>query len=478
MQINILGQSLEHWASDVNIQKCINMYPELVGEESRSPIVLSPTPGLSSMVEVSGAGQVRELMTFGDSIYALIDDTVYKLTVDTTTRTATANSIGSVSNTSGPAGWARNLTQIFLLDSTDKAYIITPATDTLAEVTDPDFLGANSVVFLDSFFIYSVPNTGSMYATDVEDGFTISALDTASAESNQDNIVALLEDKQELWVLGERTVEIWYNAANPTGFPLSRRQGAHIDQGCSATASAIKINNGLMWLDDRRYVVMTDGYDIQVVSTPQLNREFSSYDSVSTAKAYAHEENGHLFYVLTFPSEQKTWVYDLNTGMWHERAYFNSSLSAFEHHLAFNLVKYQGLNICGARNSGNIYVMAPDLYDDNGDYIRRVRTTAPLNSEFKFLAINDLEVRLETGQATSTGAGSDPQISLRYSNDGGHTWSNSMARSMGKIGEYNKPIRWNRLGTAREWIAELSIVEPIKFTIIDASVNVEVDRNG
>lgn len=470
MKLSIAGQAYEHPSRDINFQRCVNWFPTTSGETGQGPKpVLLPTPGLYQLVDTSG-NQVRALMPYNNTIYAIVDATLYEITVNQNAKTATATSRGTINTTSGAISWASNPTQLMIVDGTD-GYIYTPANTTLTEISDADFAGATMVVFMDSYFIINNPSSAILQASAVNDGTSWNALDVTTAEGKNDNLVGLAVDKRELWAFGRTTVEVYWDAANATAFPFSRREGAYIDQGCAAAESILNIDNSIMWLDDRGFVVRAEGYTPVIISTEAINHAIESYPTISDAYAYQHKEGGHLFYVLNFPSSGKTWAYDVFTKLWHERAYLSQDAS-LEHHLARNCVRVDGWNIVGARNSGKIYLMDRDYYDDAGQSIRRIRTTAPETMELSQIGIDSLELQLDAGQGLVTGQGSDPQIMMRYSHDGGYTWSSELWRSTGKIGEYDKRVRWNRLGSGREWIFEFAITDPIKCSLIDAYVNI------
>lgn len=65
-----------------------------------------------------------------------------------------------------------------------------------------------------------------------------------------------------------------------------------------------------------------------------------------------------------------------------------------------------------------------------------------------------------------------PLMMLRVSRDGGHTFGNEVARDFGQDGEYKKRVIWNRLGSGRDLVAELSVTDPVPVRIIDAYLEV------
>ena len=476
MKIVLPGQSYEHSSRDANYQRCINLFPSPTGDEN-IPFTLLHTSGLKELVDLSG-DSVRAIMPFDDSLYVIVDDTVYKVTVAVDKESATSSSVGTLSSSTGRISWDRNPTQIMIADGSVNGYVLTPSTDTLASISDGDFTGAVTVNFIDSYFIYNTPDAATMFSTAQNDGSSVDALDVATAESSPDKLKALITHRGEFWALGEKTTEVWYNAANATGFPFSPRDGAIIDQGTSASHSVIRANNTLMWLDDRRFVVQAEGYGIKIVSTNAVSSKFQTYDTVSDAFAFAFKDRGHFFYQLTFPTEKKTWVYDLTTEKWHEKSYRDPETDQDTRHLANCFGVYRDLNLVGAFNSGKVYKMSSDYLDDAGDPIIKTKTTSHFTQELKQLSFNSLELHAEAGKGKVTGEGSDPQIMLRYSNDGGYTWSNSLPRSLGKLGEYGKRVRWNRLGSGREWLFEFTNADPIPLGLLELYAEVDGDGNA
>ena len=75
-----------------------------------------------------------------------------------------------------------------------------------------------------------------------------------------------------------------------------------------------------------------------------------------------------------------------------------------------------------------------------------------------------------TGVGLTTGQGSDPQVMLRWSDDGGDTWSNEHWRSLGKTGAKKTRVHWNRLGQFGDKgrIFELTKSDPVEFSLLGA----------
>lgn len=208
----------------------------------------------------------------------------------------------------------------------------------------------------------------------------------------------------------------------------------------------------------------------QRISTHVIEQKISSYAAPENATAFGYEWNGHFFYVLNFT--EATWVYDLSTGVWHERAYTNSG--TLERHRAEAHAYDSGndSHVVGDYESGEIYKFDDSTYDDDGDVITRLRTCPHISSTLEQIVCDKLQLDMETGVGLVSGQGSDPQVMLDWSDDGGHTWSDeawtSAGGQAGGIGEYSTRVIWRRLGRFRDRIFRFKITDPVKVVLIDA----------
>lgn len=485
MQFPLVGPAYEHPSIDVNNQRCLNMFLFSSGPEGRGNGALLPTSGLELLTDISGL-ETRALNTFFDVTYSVVDNKVYKVEINELTEVATVTEIGTIGTSTGTVYAAANPTQIIWVDGSSEGYIYTPGTDTFEAITPtaPDFPGGGQVVFIDGYFVVNKPDSGQFFFSALNDGLSWSAADVATAESSTDNIVGLGVSRGELWIFGQDTIEIWYNAGNPTGAPFSPRDGLEIQIGCGSADSIIEIDDLLIWLDNRGFIVQSSvspylrdnnsGYQLNIVSTEALTAEILSYLRRDDAIGMTYNDRGHLMYQVSFPTVKKTWVFDYTSRVWHERSYYNEFDGAQEHHLTQFHTEFKQLNVAAGIRDGKIYLSKSTVYDDDGVAIYRIRTTPPEyeKEEQRLVGIDHVELRVESGLANQSGEGSDPKISMRYSDNGGHTWSFSLQRSMGKVGEYAKRIRWNRLGIASEWVFEFTIVEPIDFSLIEGFARV------
>ena len=475
MQTPILGSAYVARSVNAADNRMVNMFPEVVPEGGKMPAFLQRAPGLNFLQTV-GDGPIRGLwanQTSGSNFYVVSGNTLYLLAG----LTAAPQVLGYVTG-AGPVSIADNGTQLFIACNPD-SYIYNQSTGAFGQITDPDFPGAITVSYLDGYFVFNEPNSQKIWVTQLLDGTSIDPLDFASAEGSPDGVVAVLTDHRELWVFGTDTIEVWYNAGL-TDFPLVRIQGAFNELGCAAPYSVAKMDNQIYWLgQDARgqgIVYRAAGYIGQRISTHAIEWQMQEYGNLSEATAYTYQQDGHSFYVLNFPSADTSWVFDVATGAWHERAALENG--EYARHRADNMCNFEGNIVVGDYQNGNIYTFDLTVFADNDEPQRWLRSWRALptgQNNLKRTAQHSLQLDCETGVGLNSGQGSDPQVMLRWSDDGGHTWSNEHWKSMGAIGQYGKRTIWRRLGMTmkiRDRVYEVSGTDPVRIYIMGAELGI------
>ncbi len=471
MKSPILGGA--YTASSINVadNRCINLFSEPVLEGSESPAYLQRCPGLRLLANI-GNGPIRGMWAFQSNTnksFVLSGNSLYRID-----KSWNATLVGTVTGV-GPVSIADNGRQLFIASDVD-SYIYDDVNQVLSRITDVDFSGAVTVGFLDGFFVFNQPNSQRLWVTALNDGTSIDALDFSSAEGAPDNIVGIVVDHREVWVFGENSVEVWYNAGN-ADFPLSRIQGAFNEIGCAAKYSISRLDNGLFWLaKDARgkgMVYRANGYTGQRISTHSIETEIQKYSDISDAIGYTYQQNGHSFYVLTFPTANKTWCFDVATGLWHERASWSDG--NFTRHRGACQMSFNNEIVIGDYQNGKIYAFDLTRHrDDTGiqKYLRSWKALSSGQNDYRRTAHHSLQLHCETGSIQTN---VEPQIMLRWSDDSGHTWSNEHWANMGKIGEYFNRVIWRRLGMTlklRDRIYEISGTDENSIYITGAEIKI------
>ena len=498
MKTPILGSTYVARSVNAADNRLVNLFPEIIPEAGKEPAFLQRAPGLRTLATV-GAGPVRGLWQMNGVGYVVSGNEFYKINTSWT-----PTLLGSVAGT-GPVSIADNGTQIFIA-ANGPSYIYNDNTKVYQQISDPDFPGAVAVGYLDGYFVFNEPDSQRVWVTSLLDGLSIDPLEFASAEGAPDGLVSLIVDHREAWLFGTNSVEVWYNAGT-LDFPLQRIQGAFNEIGCIAPYSVAKMDNGLFWLGadarGRGIVYRANGYTGVRVSTHAVEWQIQQYGNLSDAIAYTYQQDGHAFYVLIFPSANTTWVYDAATQAWHERAGFTQG--QFTRHWSNCQMAYNNEIVVGDYRDGKIYAFDLDVYADAGQIQRWLRSWRALptgQNDLKRTAHHSLQLDAEAGHYLApttepvylTTEESDhivtesgislidevgllvnlaPQFMLRWSDDGGHTWSNEHWAGGGAVGAYGTRIFWRRLGMTlklRDRVYELSGTDPIKIAIMGAEL--------
>ena len=329
--IPFASQSYENRSLPVSAQRCFNLYPEIV-TEGKSQLVLHGTPGTTLFG--TGEGKVRGMHVFNGVLYA-----VTGITLCSFDSSGNAISIGTINGTDF-VRMADNGTQMAITTG-GEGYVYD---GTLSQISDVDFPAANFVDFINQRMIY-----------DSQFGFTYTELDaaqtmegTVNGTGSPDQCISILVDHLEQWMFGEHSIEIFYNSGDATT-PFERLQGAFIERGCGAKYTPAKMDNSVYWLGDDFAFYRAEGYTPMRISTPAIEHEIGLYSRKDDAFAFTYTMEGHTFYQVTFPTANKTWVYDAATQRWHERGHYTAG-----RHIANCYVYAYGKHLIGDFRNGNI----------------------------------------------------------------------------------------------------------------------------
>jgi hypothetical protein len=604
-RFGFVGPSYRSQSVNADCQTCINFYVETVESGvGKGPLALYRTPGLNLLYNLGNA-PVRGLITAQGRTFCVAGTTLWELLAPT----ANPNKInrGQVVSDGQPASLAYGPTQV-LIASGGNLYCFQLAALAANAASGAPALAANSlnliaqfnantgygllgfvsqVVYGDGFFFALISNSNQIQASNALDGSTWQGVNYTQVSVFSDNVNAIFVDHRLLCVFGPNAIQPYYDSGD-FPFPYDVIEGAFIEQGLAAPNSPAHLDNSVFWLgQDSRgngIVWRANGYQPVRVSTHALEYELGTYATIADAVCYGYQDQGHTFYVMNFPTAQKTWVYDCATQMWHQRAFWNLQAGKYTQSRAgFHTFNF-GIHLVGDPTTGSVYQQSITYMTDFGNPIRRQRRAPHISTEqaWQFhlklqidvetgvgsvpapqgkkpptcyvledednnlwnfsigdggiiqapplgplvlgpsspvatLALNDMtntsswQITMSTSgqiqpleipfnanlpaalqfvsfsgsqlwnltlnnvdgvgilQAAALGIiGRGPQMVLRWSNDGGHTWSNEHPRDCGEAGDYKARVYWNRLGRSRDRVYEITVTDPIPWAIIDA----------
>jgi hypothetical protein len=343
--------------------------------------------------------------------------------------------------------------------------------------TDGAFTSGSAVDIVDNYFVYNRPDTQQFGASAALSPIS-PALSFASKDGAPDDLVSLIVDHREIYLLGEVSSEVWIDAGT-SPFPFQRIPGTSTQHGIAAKFSVARLGNSFAYLSrnirGQAQIVQMNGYVPTRISTHAVENSLTN-QVVSDAVAWTYQLEGHEVYVISFPTINLTWCYDVASGMWHKWLYSNN-LGQYERARGNCCVQFQGLVMVGDYSNGKIYKLDPLNYTDDGQHVRRLRRAPHLVADFQREYFDELQIQFQPGVGIPTGQGENPQAMLRWSDNGGSTWSNEHWTTIGLIGKYANRAIWRRLGTARDRVFEVSISDPVKAVIISANLKSSVGEN-
>jgi hypothetical protein len=485
-----VGASYEAPTIYQDAQECINWYPEIdpvKPEGSRGVIALLPTPGYRTIVTLPN-GPVRGMRAinpFGQMV-AVAANKLYVILADWT-----YTEVGTLVTSTGPVSitetqttddGASNGVVAYIADGIAR-YIYNLTTSTFTQLSsDGPWASATVCDYANGYVVYNKPDSQLFTATDPGSAYTTSGL-YGRKDGGSDNLISLFFDHQQLFLFGEYTTEVWVESpgTDPTiaSFPFAPISGTFIQHGINAPFSVARWAETFMFVTrdllGHATIGTVNGYQFVRLSTHAVENSLIGYD-VSDAIAYSMQITGHEWYIVTFPNANITWVYDSTTKLWFKWMSLDA-FNNFQRNRGNCATFFNTYNLVGDYENGKIYIVDTEVFTEGGNPIRRLRRTPHLVADFQREYFEELQIQFQPGVGLATGQGENPQAMLRWSNDGGSTWSNEHWTSIGRIGKYQNRAIWRRLGMARDRVWEVSISDPVKAAIISANLKASVGDN-
>lgn len=348
-------------------------------------------------------------------------------------------------------------------------------------------LQASSVTFLNGYTVCAgkmdnVPSNSFFWSDIYENGVGAwNALNYASAEGFADPITCVKRVGGDLWLFGPRSYEVW-QSADDINLPFVRMAGSMGNIGCASASSVSEIGDQVFFLGSgamgTRKAFVSNGYTVQSISTDALEEEWTGYASFDDAIGFAYTHEGNTYWTVTWLTDNKTYTYCVESNAWHQRATRNPITDSFNRwRITQGVYAYDQIFV-GDMEGTKLFFLSSDIYDEDGTQIVRVRRAPHMHNGMQMIRHSSLCIDMETGMGTATGQGINPQAMLRYSDDGGRTWSSELWLSAGRQGAYKTRCKWNRLGQARDRVYELYCSDPVRWVILGAEIETEPASGG
>lgn len=466
MDIRFATSSYQHDSRPISSQRVVNAFAEVQPPDTKTPVAVFGSPGIATFA-TAGNGPIRGLYGMNGVGYAVSGSMFYSF-----------DSAGTVTNL-GAGITGANVVSIdgdgttILIVNGSLGFTYNTSTAAFAQIADGDFQAAYTVTFIDQRFAFDQTGTRKVFVSDILDGTSYNALAYATKESKPDRVLACRNRQNTLLVMGEKSIETWYDIGT-TPFPFSPFAGGMVNRGLAASLATAEEDNAVFFLGDDIVFYRLDGVFPRRISTYALEREWAGYSTKSDAFCFALPDRGHKIIYLTFPTANRTFGYDIATQLWHERVCYDVS-GAELRWCGQCVLTIFGKTLIGDANSGTIGQIDPDITTEFGSSIVTTLVAPPIHGSGKRVFMDRLELDIESGVGATTGQGSDPQIMLDWSDDGGRTWvSPQRWASMGAIGLYSTRVQWNSLGSFYQRSLRVSISDPVKRVILAARADVRI----
>ena len=380
-------------SGDLTIQRdsnIVNFFYDRVSQENKTrQVFLKKRPGLRATaynLTKSASSDVLRGQYYdvpSNRFYWAVNNKVYSVTPDSGSSIRT---VATLATSSGYVGFceflkaATNVRYVLFSDGTD-LWVDNYAGSSCVDVTDVDMPTPHvpQPVTIDGYVFLADLNTGDLYNSDNDDPMAWSN-EFISAEMSGDYIIKITTNRNYIIVMGNKTLEIFWDAANDTGSPLKSNPSGFKQVGYVTGMCQIGDSNFFVGQDANKSVsvFMLNGFKMERVSDEVVDRSLQTILTTDNAKAqvnldrdgYCLSVDGHTFYCI--PTPQTTWVYDIDEKMWYE--WKNSAGTGLAVEAAWAM--FDGSQYLAIGGQTYISLMTPTLYQDFSTNYTCTYTTA------------------------------------------------------------------------------------------------------
>jgi Phage stabilisation protein len=478
MKLEIAGGSKAYIDSQFSPERTINMYQDIVpGSEERALIMI---PGSQLRFTYDEGSNTRALKNNKVNLFAVYEDKVVKhdqdlndITIGTLATTAgvvriAGNNQGETTFVDGIEGWVYNGTTFTQI--TSEGFPATPV----------------DVDFLDGHMLIAIGGTNSWIISNVDSATEYDPLNTARITSDEEKIVGIRVVNRRIFVFGQNITEIFYNSRSSgldslatSSFPFVRDNNQVLQYGCASLASIAQEENILVWLATRKdggpTVRMTSGGEAKKISDTAVEYSLQSYTNLAACYGFMYTINGHTFYCLNNPIDNKTWCYDFTMDVWHEQQMINGN-----YYFASTHSYYKGKHYLGHYAAPKLSEMK-DVFtfnDNENIHCLRIPPTVRDGKDLQRLVIDRLELQGFQGRGAETLENGqfelDPKVYLSVSLDGGKTYGNPISMTTGKVGEFDWETIWINLGVGKSFTFKFETFHRAKTGFLRADLKLSL----
>lgn len=507
---NIVGQSSKYDLAKVSNSYTLNMFEETVdANESYVNKVLRPIPGYKTVCNIEGTCRGMFTVSIGyngnPTTYVVFDDTLYLINNETNTPfeigkipygssqihfVQTGNRQGYHTHlvfVDGISCYAVDTQLLPALQIEDFTTIQLPMRDVQNNV----YITPSHIAYLYGYIAVNDSETDLFYISypfPFERGTPVDKnifmFDSAewgkTGQSIQaywqpDKCSAIVSNGTRLFAFGPSSFQI-FQYTNDVNIPFSSPDTAAKLIGLKAINSVCQLGNIIVWLGssdlgNNGIYINYGGTEADRVSTPAIEREISKFNNITDAVAQIWQENQHIFYIIDFPTANKTYCYDITEKSWTNRASLKDDNT---------LISWRYKNAT-MNSNGKIWQTAPGViveqteekWNEHDDKpILRLRRGGVIYSDQSHFYINAIEVNINNGQYSEDFYKEQAKLMMRFTADGSN-WSDLEYVDIGYTGEYDYDAIFYNFGIAKVFTIELSCSDNIPFALYNIKINTD-----
>ncbi len=460
--IPIAGPTYENRSLPVSNQRTQNFYVQ-VNKQGNELATLQPFAGLKLLGKAGSSGGNRGSGMHKGVYYTVTGNKLYSM-----------NASGAPTEIGVIGGGGRCVLEsdgIHLVITTGETRPYTYDGTDLKVGGGANLTNSKTSTYMNRRVIYDGAGNDIIFP-DLDSPLTVNSANIASEDSNPDDVIAVKQFNQQLYVFGETSIAPWYNVGtgNPPYSPITN--ASKTDLGLAAPYSVSENKQYLYFLGSDLQPYRLSGLQVQPLGNPAIGKSIANYPTASDAFGFCFSIDNQEFYYLVFPSGNESWLYHEQSNFWTSLVYGSDN----GRHLMNSYCYCYGKHLVADYRNGNIYELDTDTYDDNGDTIHRVRegitiSAKALGSPGKDLMMQRLELIIEPGVSLLSGQAT---IIIEWSDDDGRTWSSENWELIGDKGDYQHKIELFGLGKFRRRQFRFEMTDPVKWVLISANADVEV----
>ncbi len=462
--VPLFGDGIASRSYTVTRQRRLNCYFDLRKDGDKTRVAVYGTPGLVEAFQI--AGVARGILGTDSSMYAVYDSTF--AVIDATGSVLASETIGT---STGYVAMDSSATQLVLVDGTT-GYVWDGVTLEEMDIAGGFPFGARTVAFVGGFFVAEEPGTQRFWVSDSFDATTWDSLAFGSASLYSDTIRAVDALQGNLIAMCARHIEFFQNVGaspNPFAGILSAAQ----EYGLAAIWSRAHVGNSICFLaanpQGGAQVCRLQGYLLTVISTPDLDYIINQMADYTDAVGLAFMADGHPMYQITFPTADRTFMYDTLSGIWSERQ-TGTTLNVATRHAANLSAVFDGVAYFAAADTPTVYTQSPTAYTDDGAVIVREVVTRHATQDFNVFGIDELYLDMATGIGNADVP--NPVLTIEVSHDGGYTFLTPREFSLGALGEHTTRVIGRQWGACRDFVARIRMTDAVPFVITEGAMKI------